>query len=80
MTRVWPPGDHTRLKIWYNPCIIRQYIHGKTDENHVLLSNNSTAISLQNNNKSTFIYSCMCFHKTEWMGACYQEMCGTLKE
>ena len=27
--RVW-------LKIWYNPCIIRQYIHGKTDENHVL--------------------------------------------
>ena len=31
-------GDHTRLKIWYNPCIIRQYIHGKTDENHVLFS------------------------------------------
>ena len=37
--RVWPPGDHTRLKIWYNPCIIRQNIHGKTDENHVLFSN-----------------------------------------
>ena len=32
-------GDHTRLKIWYNPCIIRQYIHGKTDENHVIFSN-----------------------------------------
>ena len=30
-------GDHTRLKIWYNPVIIRQYIHGKTVENHVLL-------------------------------------------
>ena len=24
---------------WYNPCIIRQYIHSKTDENHVLFSN-----------------------------------------
>ena len=34
--RVWPPGG---LKIWYNPCIIRQYIHGKTNENHVLFSN-----------------------------------------
>ena len=30
---------YTRLKIWYNPCIIRQYIYGKTDENHVLFSN-----------------------------------------
>ena len=29
---------HTRLKIWYNPGIIRQYIHSKTDENHVLFS------------------------------------------
>ena len=37
--RVWLPGDHTRLKVWYNPCIIRQYIHGKTDETHVLFSN-----------------------------------------
>ena len=27
-----------RLKIWYNPCIIRQYIHSKTAENHVLFS------------------------------------------
>ena len=26
------------MKIWYNPCIICQYIHGKTDENHVLFS------------------------------------------
>ena len=41
--RVWPPRDHTRLKIWYNPGTTRvlfsKYIHGKTDENHVLLSN-----------------------------------------
>ena len=42
--RVWPPGDHTRLKIWYNPCIIRQYIHGKTDENHVSFSKLSTQV------------------------------------
>ena len=28
-----------RLKIWYNPCIIRQYIHSKTAENHLLFSN-----------------------------------------
>ena len=31
-------GDHTRLKIWYNPSIIRQYIHIKTAENHELFS------------------------------------------
>ena len=29
---------YTTIKIWYNPCIIRQYIHSKTDENHVLFS------------------------------------------
>ena len=28
-----------RLQIWYNPCIIRQYIHSKTAENHVLFCN-----------------------------------------
>ena len=28
----------TRLKIWYNQCIIRQYIHSKTAENHILFS------------------------------------------
>ena len=32
--RVWPP----RLKIWYNLCIIRQYIQSKTAENYVLFS------------------------------------------
>ena len=31
-------ATHTRLKIWYNPCIIRQYIHGKTEKKHVLFS------------------------------------------
>ena len=31
-------GGHTRLKIWYNPCIIRQYIHNRTAENHLLFS------------------------------------------
>ena len=33
--------DHTRpytTQIWYNPCIIRQYIHSKTAEIHVLFS------------------------------------------
>ena len=29
-------GGHTRLQIWYNPCIIRQYMNSKTAENHVL--------------------------------------------
>ena len=27
-----------------NPCIIRQYIHGKTDENHVLFSNSTPEV------------------------------------
>ena len=36
---VFSPGGHTRLKIWYHLCIIRQYIHSKTSENHQLFSN-----------------------------------------
>ena len=36
--RVEPPDCHTRLNIWYNPCIIRKYIHSKTAEKHVLFS------------------------------------------
>ena len=33
-----------RLNIWYNPCIIRQYIHGKTDEHHVYYSLNYSVL------------------------------------
>ena len=51
--RVWPPGDHTRLKIWYNLCIIRPYIHGKTDGNHVLFSKSVT----RETDKDLFLYS-----------------------
>ena len=32
-------APYTTIKIQYNPCIIRQYIHSKTAENHLLLSN-----------------------------------------
>ena len=28
-------------QLWYNPCIICQYIRGKTDENHALFSNSN---------------------------------------
>ena len=40
-------GDHAQLKIWYNPCIIHQYInvHGKTDENHALFFKSETIFS-----------------------------------
>ena len=30
-------GDQTRLKIWYIPCIIRQYIHSKTATKRIIL-------------------------------------------
>ena len=49
---------HTRLKIWYKPCIIRQFIHSKTAANHVLFASSYTAKQLQ-----TIYYSLNQTHK-----------------
>ena len=40
-TRVEPYFESCKetIKIWFNPSIIRQYIHSKTAENHLLFSN-----------------------------------------
>ena len=32
LSRAGPLGGHTMIKIGYNPCITRQYIHSKTAE------------------------------------------------
>ena len=36
--------SHTRLKIWYKPCIIRQYLHSKTAASRVLFSNSLSPV------------------------------------
>ena len=59
------PGVHTRLKIWYKPCIIRQYIHSKTAENHVLFSKWYTLIVAWNA-ENTVHY--LCGLKELWPG------------